>query len=598
MQRLWTYEDFVGRLAHSSSLVRTWAFDIIEKRFPRRYTPDVAKLIGDPDQHLACAAPRYLARWKATEFAADILDCMLKSRGNVPSNCAIALGDMSYEPAVSPVLEMLPHCEDLNTFLGILHYLGKIHREDCHHALQEVFLQIQGRDWAEVAAFHLLEHSHTEDVPMVLEAFFSSVAQSHGHDRFLKNLAYSVSAGQLFDDFAQPYGVDILGDSQKTILAVLKRHSITEPEPNLTVELTQLINRGEHAHIATSLMFNAQNLVRSRFPDQHSKDSLPQIYTLDKLALTFLEEFSRRASSFSKAGENKKIIRSLISAVLANYFSIVGREAYTRAFAPKASRDDLLNSLKLAGAEFPETLQDRLVELSPVTELKAALSEDLLTWGDIWTVRLMGRIGDSAFVPDLVRVLRHSDSLSYIHEDAIRALNGIDESGHEEIFSAIQREYVSNEISVLALLEHLPYSEVSDFASQLWREGKVDSFEMYGNCLEGIGDARGIKVLRELYREVDVIDDSLETLSVIHSEEIPELPELRRRRVEDQDRQLRRQKELNEMASKASLKDVYSQSEDRLPAKVLPMTVEKVGRNQPCPCGSGKKYKKCCLLKQ
>jgi uncharacterized protein YecA (UPF0149 family) len=22
--------------------------------------------------------------------------------------------------------------------------------------------------------------------------------------------------------------------------------------------------------------------------------------------------------------------------------------------------------------------------------------------------------------------------------------------------------------------------------------------------------------------------------------------------------------------------------------------VEKVGRNEPCPCGSGKKYKKCC----
>lgn len=24
----------------------------------------------------------------------------------------------------------------------------------------------------------------------------------------------------------------------------------------------------------------------------------------------------------------------------------------------------------------------------------------------------------------------------------------------------------------------------------------------------------------------------------------------------------------------------------------------KIGRNDPCPCGSGKKYKKCCLLKK
>ena len=25
------------------------------------------------------------------------------------------------------------------------------------------------------------------------------------------------------------------------------------------------------------------------------------------------------------------------------------------------------------------------------------------------------------------------------------------------------------------------------------------------------------------------------------------------------------------------------------------MTLPKIGRNDPCPCGSGKKYKKCCL---
>ena len=25
-----------------------------------------------------------------------------------------------------------------------------------------------------------------------------------------------------------------------------------------------------------------------------------------------------------------------------------------------------------------------------------------------------------------------------------------------------------------------------------------------------------------------------------------------------------------------------------------PITAQKVGRNEPCPCGSGKKYKKCC----
>ena len=28
--------------------------------------------------------------------------------------------------------------------------------------------------------------------------------------------------------------------------------------------------------------------------------------------------------------------------------------------------------------------------------------------------------------------------------------------------------------------------------------------------------------------------------------------------------------------------------------RTLPIASEKIGRNDPCPCGSGKKYKKCC----
>ena len=30
------------------------------------------------------------------------------------------------------------------------------------------------------------------------------------------------------------------------------------------------------------------------------------------------------------------------------------------------------------------------------------------------------------------------------------------------------------------------------------------------------------------------------------------------------------------------------------PAKKQPIRKKKIGRNEPCPCGSGKKYKNCC----
>jgi hypothetical protein len=65
MQLLWNHQEIVDFLSHPHDLVRRWAFDIIEERFPRQFTPEVAKLIGDPNEHLACAAARYLAKHKA-----------------------------------------------------------------------------------------------------------------------------------------------------------------------------------------------------------------------------------------------------------------------------------------------------------------------------------------------------------------------------------------------------------------------------------------------------------------------------------------------------------------------------------------------------
>lgn len=40
------------------------------------------------------------------------------------------------------------------------------------------------------------------------------------------------------------------------------------------------------------------------------------------------------------------------------------------------------------------------------------------------------------------------------------------------------------------------------------------------------------------------------------------------------------------------LRVILKELQDEKPEQVI--NVEKVGRNEPCPCGSGKKYKKCC----
>lgn len=41
----------------------------------------------------------------------------------------------------------------------------------------------------------------------------------------------------------------------------------------------------------------------------------------------------------------------------------------------------------------------------------------------------------------------------------------------------------------------------------------------------------------------------------------------------------------------------YHDKEDEEDVEPKPPTSKKLGRNDPCPCGSGKKFKKCCLNK-
>jgi uncharacterized protein YecA (UPF0149 family) len=41
-------------------------------------------------------------------------------------------------------------------------------------------------------------------------------------------------------------------------------------------------------------------------------------------------------------------------------------------------------------------------------------------------------------------------------------------------------------------------------------------------------------------------------------------------------------------------KSVFFTDEPEVEEEAQPVASSKIGRNDPCPCGSGKKYKKCC----
>jgi hypothetical protein len=94
------------------------------------------------------------------------------------------------------------------------------------------------------------------------------------------------------------------------------------------------------------------------------------------------------------------------------------------------------------------------------------------------------------------------------------------------------------------------------------------------------------------------IGKSLKPLRLIHKKETCAMSSIRREGKEYEERRLRRWQEQDKTAAKGSKKEIESESKDKAAVKVPPVRSNKIGRNEPCPCGSGKKYKKCCLLKE
>ncbi len=293
MKRIWSYQDYVDHLTHPNNFVRRWAFNAIGKQFPRRYTKEISALIGDSDEHLACMAPRYLAKHNAVEFAPAILESFKNGKNNVPSNCALALGDMQYEQALDVILERLHNVKSLNTFLGILNYLGKIKNDECHQVLITLFKECADSHLIDMVAYHLLEHRNSEDVPMVFDMFFKELDLDSVNDTFLKRLMGSIQAERIYDDLTEYGSENILKSPRKAIDEINKQNPILFLEADFTNKIVKMIEGHRYQDIATFILFNAQNIVRYRFPEGKFQECHSEIFAYDTLALRFLKEFRK-----------------------------------------------------------------------------------------------------------------------------------------------------------------------------------------------------------------------------------------------------------------------------------------------------------------
>jgi hypothetical protein len=368
--------------------------------------------------------------------------------------------------------------------------------------------------------------------------------------------------------------------------------------------LTTLLETRRYQDFSTAIMFAARNMIHARYPQKDIPDDLKGLSGQDTMCLHLLELLSKHGTIWKQAASSNDFASDLIAFILSAYFAIKERSAYAKALSSEAGVEELIQALQGSGPNLPVQIQNKIKVLSPITEVKRSLSNDLSTWGDIWTVKLMGMIGSKEFVPDLIRVLRNADGLDYIYDDTLKAMTALDESADESILTSIKNGELDDWAS-FAILEHLPYPESYELAVNLWEnpsEKGMDSYELFSRCLRGIGDRQGIQKLQDVYaneNDAGYIGDSLECLSKIHGVDIPELPDIIKKRKKKAEKLKARMNQLNSPVNNPAKNypAIKAQGMMESAANGVPFKREsrKIGRNEPCPCGSGKKYKKCCL---
>ncbi len=276
--------------------------------------------------------------------------------------------------------------------------------------------------------------------------------------------------------------------------------------------------------------------------------------------------------------------------------------------------------------EIDHAYANDLVEaLGPHEEPDAATICELLHsfgddggWLEIFLVDLVGERRLREAIPLLVDRLRIDTD--YLRERVVEALGKIGDPEAARLIRATfpsepwhVKNYASGAMGGVkhpaceeAILELLEIEEDPSIRTMLCME----LCEMFSE--------RGVEIVRRQIhsgydRTIVCLENQLLLVAHVLGIELPEADAWRAERAEQERRQAERRAELDELgrryqAMKARGIDPFAKSAERpkalpreqpLTEAVKPVRLDqpRVGRNDPCPCGSGKKFKKCCFRK-
>ncbi|WNS43501.1 SEC-C metal-binding domain-containing protein [Paenibacillus sp. MMS20-IR301] len=249
--------------------------------------------------------------------------------------------------------------------------------------------------------------------------------------------------------------------------------------------------------------------------------------------------------------------------------------------------DDIVNELARRSCMDSETVLQKLRNSDPGDS----------SYEVPYLIQLAGLMKLEAAIPVLCGFLAEEDDL--LQSNAEEALVRI---GTPEVIVTLKEQYPASEdefhrqfaASVLGKIK-LPASEEAVLAL-LPEDRYLTSATTLADSLCELGASKALSVVETMMeegyaRELLNLTDSIYAYCVISGRSHPLLSDWKKELAVQERRMVKHEAELNRMFSTKTPIGTHNRLNGTEKTYVSP---EKVGRNDPCPCGSGKKHKKCC----
>ncbi len=616
---IFTKEDY-GRFCESNeSLVQHWAYKQLIKFYPEsEITYEYTKKFMQPKmikkiERLKYTIITYLREnWKQidSEFLFDLVEGKTKISFEMQAHIlkALAKKGIRKKEIVNLLLQIDGRQTNVDTFLVIIDTLEILQTDDAYAMLRYFDNDFSSQfPYLETYMGALISYREEKDIKLILETLLEKPEKFDQEDVIAKfnTLFKAEEFSYLFRNF---FNQQPLEESMKTLKHYYPQNSgVKLLDSFLGEELYNLHSKNQYFEFIYQLAEKIMTELNQRY-------SFEEKLEFDNFSLEFIkqEKGKMRQEDYwllyllNFILDNKKSIQQHFSV---RFFSLelvvmllVVLEDNDYPKMLEQAKDDqeyLWQQMTLDREELPnqlselflnsgEIFEDRVIEFLNKNRYSAAISRMLDYLVEINSVKS---------VPTIIKLVDEKQG-DIICEEAVEALEKIKGYDLETITKGMKTGDSTTHIFISSALEQFASDQAAEKTIKFWENGVLDFYEMFVLTLQEIGSKLGYD-----YLAVENIKDApeylLETLIIlgtIHGEEKEKL-----KLYQDN---LKKQKEARQNNSFFDLFD-QSQSEDfkstdedeeysRNSDGTIIRTDKKVGRNDPCPCGSGKKYKKCC----